>query len=115
MKIKRVKLKDGITTKDLLKARAVEVDGVMTILEYIEINNTEFCIVISFADTNPENWNDLENITIIDTDGDVRSYFKTFNSYRKSNEDIPKDSKWLVELVSSYNRIVSNIPVLEIL
>lgn len=113
MKIKRVKLKDGITTKDLANAGAVPVDGVMTILRYVEINNTEYCITIMVPlDIKSEDWNDMDWIDIIDTDGGINHYFKTFNVYQKTQEDIPESSKGLAKLVSEYNRILSEIPVL---
>lgn len=134
-KIKRYKLKDGITKEQLLKMGIKEADyytyihkqaimgkGYCAIIHFTyphtgrngktkQIKATsEFDIDIAFTE-NLQNWNDFDNVIVLDSDW-CQPYYPFYN-YLNGKIGIKTSPKILPLLVAEYNKYMDSLEFLE--
>lgn len=120
MKIKRFKLRDGVTRDELLSL-GFRSGGSWIVdknKENVDIFNCwcfdyrpldfEFSISIAFR-KNLEDWNDFDNILVMD-EAFLQPYTPFYGDYY--GKDIPKNFKALYKAVEEYNVLLSGLPFL---
>ena len=77
--------------------------------KYVEVRNSDIRIHLLFTQ-NPEEWNDVDGVSVIDTDaGQLYAPF-----YRCRNNDVGTDSKAVNLFISEYNEFMDSLPFLNI-
>lgn len=134
-KIKRYKLKDGITKEQLLQMGCKKSDNLTYICEGAVMGRTksvkiftnheykdqygnlktlrcdsEFDIDIAFTE-NLQNWNDFDNVLVLDSDW-CQPYYPFYN-YMDGKIGIKTSPKILPLLVAEYNKYMSSLEFLE--
>ena len=134
-KIKRYKLKDGITKEQLLQMGCKKSDNLTYICKGAVMGRTksvkiftnheykdqygnlktlrcdsEFDIDIAFTE-NLQNWNDFDNVLVLDSDW-CQPYYPFYN-YMDGKIGIKTSPKILPLLVAEYNKYMSSLEFLE--
>ena len=109
MKVKRYDIKKNTSRKDLEKAGALSDGGIMVIMHYVTIGNTDYRISLAFGDfekTKVKSWDDIEFTSIYDTDADKP--YKTWKTFQESGDDIPEEGV-VNQLVAEYNSLMDSL------
>lgn len=115
MKIKKFKLKDNITEKDLIAlgfkngGSWVKKDAELCLSVYFEYNDMfEYSIHIAFS-SNINDWNDFDNILVLDEDF-CQPYTPFYgDNYGKDVHDFPV----LENVITRYNEVMSSLGIFE--
>lgn len=120
MKAKTYRIKAGTTAEDLKNISGVRDNFFGIIKEDCDLlvsrdfempeHDFEFSVGIAFNSKNPEDWNDLDNVEVLDEDFlQPYSPFYAGQYYKRNVENFP----CLEYCVEKYNEFMDSVPVLE--